>query len=379
MLACPVKVKLKRITFLGDHSMHENAAPGNWGAGNFLSPPDWKDVGNPDHAVCYTRGSPLQLAVLVEASASPAETVTLRVQGPNGIVGTAALSADCGTPTITLNFSTAPTTLPNYVWRYEPMTLTWSYQRQGQTTWQPIGQTTHHMFVSHGTPAYDDPGKGPPTQWRMHWLTAAGLGFSQPLTITDAIHFDLAFDPPLDADDAGVTFIDVDDWDLMSGLPYGGECDEEARLMNRATKLLGLPSGVPYFTYPSMANDCDPSDGETVRTAAQAGITWDIDGDGTIGEEMMILRFDFDGGTGADINAFEGSVEYSGINKYYAVWPSLEANSKCELLDKVRTHVNPNVVQCWDLQDTPVWECVRNPATGLLKEEQFPGCAAGCP
>jgi len=117
-----------------------------------------------------------------------------------------------------------------------------------------------------------------------------------------------------------------------------------------------------------------------VRTAAAAGITWVIDGDGTIGEEQLILRFDFDGGAGTDINAFEGTVEYATLGKYYAVWPSLRADSKCLMLMAIKNMppVPPGTIQCWAPVDNP-WECVRNPSTGLLKEEPFPVCAPGCP
>jgi hypothetical protein len=135
-----------------------------------------------------------------------------------------------------------------------------------------------------------------------------------------------------------------------------------------------------------MPDDCDPTGvcglGGTFKTAADAGITWDIDGDGTIGEEALVLRFDFSGGAGTNINAFEGSIEYPSIGKYYAVWPSLQASSKCKLLLKVRDEASgPGrlTVQCWDRVDTPAWECIRDPSTGDLETVLFPVCSPGCP
>jgi hypothetical protein len=160
-----------------------------------------------------------------------------------------------------------------------------------------------------------------------------------------------------------------------------GECHNQADLMVLATKLVGISTGNRYLTWPSL--DCDPTE-QTIRTAAQAGITWDIDGDGEIGEEMLVLRFDFDGGDGTNINAFEGSVEFPSLGRYYAVWPSLEASSKCELLLEVRDHPltfdppEPPAVQCWAEVSNP-WVCIIDPGTGELKEQVFPTCIPGCP
>jgi hypothetical protein len=158
----------------------------------------------------------------------------------------------------------------------------------------------------------------------------------------------------------------------MVGPPYTGECDEQARFMVTAVQLIGGPTGIAYKTWPS--RDCDPTLQESA-TATQAGITWDIDGDGTIGEEDLVLRFDFDGGAGTDINAFEGTVQYPSLGKHYAVWPSLQATSKCGMLTAIKTM---GAIQCWAPVDNP-WECVRFPGTEVLVRANFPDCAPGCP
>jgi hypothetical protein len=147
--------------------------------------------------------------------------------------------------------------------------------------------------------------------------------------------------------------------------------------MVTGVQLIGGPTGVWYNTYPSVPNDCDPTQ-QTWSTAAQAGITWDIDGDGTIGEEELVLRFDFppNAGAGLNINAFEATVEYPSLGKYYAVWPSLQATSKCGMLMEIQTM---GAIQCWDPVATPEWECIVDPTTGQLETEDFPVCAPGCP
>jgi hypothetical protein len=199
------------------------------------------------------------------------------------------------------------------------------------------------------------------------------------------IHAWLNADPPLDPLDPGVSPPWIGHWWLMSGVPYAGECDEQANFMKLAVKLIGGPGGIRYETYPTPdplrgvgGNPCDPSV-PIIATAAQAGITWDIDGNGTIGEEQLILRFDFAGGAGTSINAFEGSVEYPEypmLGKVYAVWPSLVASSRCGMLQALSNMQPIRAVQCWAMQANP-WECIRNRTTGVIDPEPFPDCT-GC-
>jgi hypothetical protein len=321
--------------------MHENADPGSWGAGDALLPPDWQDVNSADNAISYTRGAPLQMQVRVEIEAGGIETPTLRVTGPDGIQGTSGVTSACGTnqPTVTIT----TTSLPNYVNRYEPMMLDWSFQRQGETTWTAIRSTYHHVFVSYGTPVFDDPVNGPPTQWRMRNLCGAALNASTALQVVDGIvppggigiHRWLGGNPPNEPP-ATVTpeereLHEVSDWRLMSGSPYWGECDEQASIMNLGVKLIGAPGGTVQLIYAS--TDANPLglDPET-KPAADLGITEDLDGDGTIGEEMLELIFDFEPEPAQERfwNNFEGALQTMGA--FYAVWPSHKAPSACELL-----------------------------------------------
>ena len=149
-----------------------------------------------------------------------------------------------------------------------------------------------------------------------------------------------------------------------------------------ATSLLGISTGSRYLTWPSL--DCDPSE-QTLRTAAQAGVTW------LPPDTQLVLRFDFPdetpAGDGTNINAFEGSVEFPSLGRYYAVWPSLEASSKCELLLEVRDFPlsdppepdDKPVIQCWALASNP-WVCIIDPSTGEIDPKPpFPTCTPGCP
>jgi hypothetical protein len=97
--------------------------------------------------------------------------------------------------------------------------------------------------------------------------------------------------------------------------------------MNRALQLMGLPAGtvVPIFA----STDGSPLLPQE-RSAQDLGVTTDLDGDGTPGNELLGLIFDFDTGPGYNWNRFEATLRWQGT--YYAVWPRLKAPSACQLL-----------------------------------------------
>lgn len=335
----------------------------------------------------------MSLDVKIATHGSPEGMGTLRVTGPDGLIGEAPLTVNGCTPvnrevTITTN------SLPNVVKAYTRMGLAWWIRGPGGTTFKRIRNTSHFVYVVLGSPTGDTfLTKHRPTKRRLNFVCNAAWQAGTPLEAIEGvalggigIHARLNADPPCDGNEldgvppcTGSGGIIVDDWRLKAGPPYVGECDQQARLMVTAVKLIGGPAGIAYNTYPSPANDCDPS-ARVLKTAAQAGITWDIDGDGEIGEENLVLRFDFPddtpAGDGTNINAFEGTVEYSSLGKYYAVWPSLQATSKCGMLTAIKTM---GAIQCWDPVATPEWECIVDPATGELFSVDFPVCGSGCP
>jgi len=354
---------LKEIRFGNDHIMHENAAPGGWGAGPPYDGADWTDENNPDHPICYTRGAPMRITVWVEVRGQSAGTGTLKVSAVDGLVGTAEIGVSCGTSTRVVTIET--TSLPDYVWRYQPLYLNWSVRPSAGSSFVGIRQTAHHLFVSYGTPTFADPANDPPTQRRMQTLTGLGLDESDPLTITNNIHESLNtpdWIPPLNPLSVGVSPPWVGDWRLMSGVPFAGECHDQAHLMNLMMKMLGLPAGIEDKIYAS--TDSDPSSKETT-TAAALGITIDLDGDGTAGDtdELLELIFDFDPPNG-NWNNFEGYVFTLG--KYYAVWPSLVADSACRLLLRLRDDPEVEARQYW------VYPLIGAPT--YWQEVPFPTC-----
>jgi len=287
--------------------------PGGWGPilgldppqePEALLPPDWQDVNSADNAICYTRGWPMTLQVHVQVRSPEAQTPTLRVLGPDGIQGTSPIAAPCGISQQTVTITTTP--LPDYVWRYETMPLNWSFQLQGESTWNFIRTTNHDIFVS-----YDILYGSLPTPRRIQHECIFGLGSSDPAWITDQIHISLntgeSF-PPFNPHSPGVSSPWVNDWRLMAGIPYAGECHDQAHLMNLMMQIIGLPAGMEYLTYAS--TDSDPTNRE-FRTAADLGVTVDIDGDGSPGEtdEWLELIFNFPGPPTPNLNNFEGSIQ----------------------------------------------------------------------
>ncbi|MGB2984973.1 MAG: hypothetical protein WBE26_03740 [Phycisphaerae bacterium] len=70
-----LELEVKEITFNGNHTMYESAEPydgdnNGWGVGSALTGVDWKSDENPDHPICYTRSSPMNMTVLMEVKAA---------------------------------------------------------------------------------------------------------------------------------------------------------------------------------------------------------------------------------------------------------------------------------------------------------------------
>jgi len=415
-LTCGIEVVLKEITFTSDHTMYEDAPPCDpvpsvqcWGAGAALGGVDWASENNPDHPIAYTRGTPMVLTVRIEARGGRSGTATLRVFGPDGITGEGTFPVPCGTEFETRYVNITTETLLSEVRAYEPMTLQWSVRPPGETQYQPVGATQHDIYATYATPVTvvtpyrvpPDSSANLPSRTRLSFLCRSASTARNDLSVTDKVREGLDADPPNDKPDWLDPRQDSADWFIMhpdripSGAPtdivYVGECDEQAYFMDRAVVLLGGPAGVVYLTWPSPLGDCNPAEPEPFnpvrRVASEIDyIYWDIDGDGTFGEENLMLRFDFDGGTGTDINAFEGSIGYPWIPKYYSVWPSHAADTQCWLLWQLRPP-NGTAVQCWARDEggvNPVtgnpyrWECIRDP-NGTLVAESFPDCVPGCP
>ena len=170
----------------------------------------------------------------------------------------------------------------------------------------------------------------------------------------EGIHVVLDDDPPFDSNDPGTSPPYVDDWRLMAGGTFVGECDHQARFMNTCLLMLGAPGGTVHKVHPS--TDMNVLEEET-RTASQLGITEDLDGDGEFGEEILTLMFAFrPEAPDPAWNHFEGALETTG--GFYAVWPKQQAPSACELLLTLlrpRQEGGEGALQYWYLSRPDSW------------------------
>jgi hypothetical protein len=275
------------------------------------------------------------------------------------------------------------TALPNVVKAYTPAALSWSVEGSNAAGFTPIGTTTHRIYVSFGTPAGSNP-----TNRRMNWLCNNAWQADTTLQAIEGvdpngnfggigIHAALDKNPPCDGQSlspngdppcTGTGGTIVDDWRLLAGPPYVGECHQQAHLMNLALQLIGAGAANEYLTHAS--TDANPMDDLETTTSGALGITQDLDGDGEIGEEVWELIFAFEPGNAPNMNwnNFEGSLVIGG--RYYAVWPSLNADSACELLLELRDAGVPETKQFWVYSD---------PDTGAFIsyhpiEVPFPSC-----
>jgi hypothetical protein len=290
------------------------------------------DQNNPDHPVYYTRGTAMRMTVKIEVDSSKAGTAVLRVVGPDGVTGEHSFAVTCGKKIETVTISTS--VLPGVVKCYTPMNLSWSVKAPGETSFTPIGSTPHRTYVAFGTPGVFAGNR--PTRTRLDFVCFAAAQSATALEVIDGnafggdgIHFELSDDPPFDPNDFGTSPPFLNDWQLMAGPPQTGECHDQAHLMHLALQLIGIGGGNVYLTFAS--TDTNVTTPET-RTASDLGYTIDLDGDGVVGNETFTLIFDFDPPTG-NWNNFEGSISVAA--RYYAVWPSFEADSECALYQAI--------------------------------------------
>ncbi len=331
-----------RVTVYGEGSPCETVSPSScWGTmGGIFVGSQWKHKMNPDRAAAYVRGASMVLDVKIATHGSPAGTATLRVTGPDGLIGEVSVPVNGCTPfsrtvTITTN------SLPNVVKAYTRMGLTWWIKDPGATTFRRLRNTAHFVYVTLGRP------RGSPLYWenlptkrRLNFLCYAA---AQAGTYREAIdgvalggpgiHAALESDPPCDGQEldgippcTGSGGIIAADWLLKAGPPFVGECHHQAHLMNVAIQMIGVSAGTEYRLRASTDANVKALE---CKTAAQLHITQDLDGDGESGDETLCLYFDFDPPSGA-INFFEGTLEMPW--GHYAVWPSLKAATGCRLL-----------------------------------------------
>jgi hypothetical protein len=303
-----------QVGFSGDHTLYKTpVADQGWGDGDYaITDPVYVLYAAKNEPVCVTKNSSSVSLTDVKLSAhynapplSYPATITVDAGGieewnESSGVNISGFYSDSISLSITGN-------IINEVKKYDgTFQIDWKYKvPSGTDTWYTIGSTSHTMYVTYGTP---DPGGSELTEQRINELCYWANGAYDPKSVADGIHSNLSL--PFGSEETKLS----DDWDLMCDTcDKEGECDEHARFMVRAIKLLGS-TGEDYLTMAS--TDTDVEDLESV----------------TAMDVTFYLLFDFDNNGVVD-NRFEGSV-FSG-NHCYAVSPKLNANSKCELLRKV--------------------------------------------
>jgi hypothetical protein len=265
-----------------------------------------------NHA-CFTRGSTntnLQGRCRTPVALTEAASFHLRADGTNtwnwGACSIAAGQTESSVVTCNLLGS-----LYGNVGAYtsESYTCAWRFIcTNGANVERAVNTTGHNVYLTWGTP---NPTGADCTVKRISHLCSVCNSASTAKAVADAIHGALTLT-------FGSSPTQSDDWPLMYGAPYRGECDEHARFMVRQLQLIGS-TGTAYNTFAST---------DWAVTTMQS---W------SNGAQVWFLKFDFDGAADANgvhtDNNFEGSVNSAG--HYYTVTPKLQATTEVRLLRKV--------------------------------------------
>jgi hypothetical protein len=333
-----IKVEVTGIEF--DHSSGDSAdgiSIGDTGV------PEWIENVQNDPAA-YKKNINVTIKARFEVSPALITSAKIRATTSGSILG------NLGEQTV--NFFSGVSS-PEYV-TFTPSSSTPGSISKGTVTWQwkakdLNGESSSEYNINVSGPhtiytVYDSPkcSLDECTADHFKWSCTKAQGEDTERGTADAIHTALDADPPLDGNEGS---INTDGWELLLGSPYSGWCDEQARFMVRVLKLLGT-TGTAYNTYASSDTAVT-----TYESKEQNGKTW-------------FLKFDFDNNGEID-NNFEGSV--SSGSHYYAVWPSLDADSECGLLRKV----GPDGIGA-----TQRWVRTDDGTFGGRTEETLPGTEA---
>ncbi len=157
-------------------------------------------------------------------------------------------------------------------------------------------------------------GDEPPATKRLDWVTQAAHGKATEEACADGVHSALAQTPPYEPGNKPILPAGQNEWQLLDhDTSYSGECDEQARLMTRAMRLLGIPATTSLVHAST----------NTIVTDREFTSSYG-------GQAFLFLSF---GNNTYDIgswNLFEGVCNVA--SKTYAVWPSLKADSELDML-----------------------------------------------
>jgi hypothetical protein len=200
--------------------------------------------------------------------------------------------------------------LPDSVGILRDKQIHWTITINGEN--HDLGNTgPHTVYRTYATPC-----DGNVTVKRAEACCGWAEGKKDPEPIADAIWDAIAQpnDPPFEPGEKPLLTSDTGRcWELMDG-ELAGECDEQARLMNFACRLLGLTANTRLVH---------------ASTDAGAGRCLALE-TSNIGEYAVGLIFAADPAPG-DWQNFEGCCEVAAAGRYYALWPKLKANNDYDM------------------------------------------------
>ncbi len=316
------------VPYVDDVTFTSKPGQSNAHAITGISDPEWSWISGTTYKnepACYTKNTNLCVSMRFTRALplSQSETIDVRAEsigtsfGSSIKTGVSASANQYSYTEGTASSLSGSATLPNEIGGNDDY-LQFEYRvPDGSGNWISFQDDTsgpHKVYTVYGAPSCESYNY---LKNHIAWACTNASGSDTRKEIADDIHSALDANPPYDGDGDTQT----DDWYLLNGLPYRGECDEQARFMVRILNLIGVSGSSWDNIYAS--ND-------TTYT--------DQDSD-TIGGTTYWLKFDFSGNGVVD-NHFEAFVEVPTNDAqttfhYYTVWPSLEASSVCLLWRKV--------------------------------------------
>jgi uncharacterized cupin superfamily protein len=306
-----VRVELKSVIFTSDHGvLRENAQDLFSSTGPLYAPRGYHKTPYCSNPITHTKGEKLRANVCVKVEPSRVN-FELIGDGSMGALNFRKIDLESTGEDQVIPNVEADDRLPDEIATIDQQQVLWK-AKFGTETIEIETSGPHKVFV-----LWDKPkGFAPATKKRVEWVCENAAGAKTLREIADKIHQALRADPPND----GTGGKHVRDWRLLDGGAFRGYCDEQADLMVFALEMIGH-TGTSHRLHASR-------DGTNLRSP-----NWEMDAQG----KTWYLLFDFDPYDRPD-NHFEGYVEVDvggGTKHYYAVWPSIDADSECALLRKL--------------------------------------------
>jgi outer membrane protein OmpA-like peptidoglycan-associated protein len=297
----PAPLSLKNIKFTSDHDMLKDNNT-DWSNTGTVIEPEW--ITNPlrNKAISQTKNTSLVADITVNV-APPGTSFDLIGTGINNNDTSFKKTGITSTGTDQVITITADANLPDAVsklFRY----IVWKIKTGGKE--QLAGFSgPHRIYVTYGTPS------GGVTEKRMAWSCEKANTKKTPEKIADKIQEGVR---------ANTTFGGggTDGWNLLAG--GSGDCDNLARLMSFAVKILGVT----------------PATVKCVRASTNSGAGNCLDLETTWGffsGTRYLIMYYYNASPGYRWNAYEGTCNTAG--KYYAIEPFIKATDDYDMLKKI--------------------------------------------